>query len=255
MLYISGYQLDILFNCVDVEGFLLIDFLKGSASDNLHLMDFEDVEIQVGDECSLTDALLSIFTRKPQDDVPTRENAALMGLGDGLAGLLEGVASVDELERAVVGTLNAIFDHEESLLIEAAQVVEQFGGYAVGARPYHDAYDIIHAQRLFIERLEMGEGSVGVGVGLEVGEILHVGVFAGKELLALLQLLADAVAMVAVGGIEGAVVAEDAPASGNAAVAVGACEPSIHRNLLDAEGETAANPGAIIVIIGSIHFI
>ena len=69
MLYISGYQLDILFNCIDVEGLLLVDFLKGSASDNLHLMDFEDVEIQVGDECSLTDALLSIFTRKPQDDV------------------------------------------------------------------------------------------------------------------------------------------------------------------------------------------
>jgi hypothetical protein len=61
--------------------------------------------------------------------------------------------------------------------------------------------------------------------------------------------------MVAVGGIEGAVVAEDAPASGNAAVTIRACEPSIHRNLLDAEGETAANPGAIIVIIGSIHFI
>ena len=125
MLYISGYQLDILFNCIDVEGLLLVDFLKGSASDNLHLMDFEDVEIQVGDACSLTDALLSIFTRKPQDDVPTRENAALMGLGDGLAGLLEGVAPVDELERAVVGTLNAIFDNEEGLLIEAAQVVKQ----------------------------------------------------------------------------------------------------------------------------------
>lgn len=254
-MYISGYQLDIFFDCVDVKGTLLIDSLKSCTSDDLHLMDFQNVEIQVGNECSLPDALLCIFTRKSQNDVATREDAALMGLGDGLAGLLEGVAPVDEFERVVVGTLDAIFDDEEGPLIEAAQVIEQFVGYAVGARPNHDADDIIHTKRLFIERLEMGEGSVGVGVCLKVGEILHVGVFAGKELLALLQLLADAMAMVAVGGIEGAVVAEDAPASGNTAVAVRTCESRIHGNLLYAEGESAANPGAIIVIIGRIHFI
>jgi hypothetical protein len=77
----------------------------------------------------------------------------------------------------------------------------------------------------------------------------------GEETLTFFQLLADAVATIAVGGIKRAVVAEDTAASGNTTVAIGAGEASIHRNLLDAEGETAANPGTIIAIIGCIHFI
>ena len=178
-----------------------------------------------------------------------------MGLADCLTGLLESVASVDELQREVVGTLNTIFYDEEGTLIELAEIIEELVGHAVRSRANDDSHDVVDAQCLFVEYLKTVERVIGISIGLEVGQILHVGVFAGEEALAFLQLLADGVATVAVGGIKRSVVAEDAASCGNTAVAIGAGEACIHRNLLDAEGETAANPGAIIAIIGCIHFI
>ena len=58
-----------------------------------------------------------------------------------------------------------------------------------------------------------------------------------------------------VGWIEGAVVAIDTTARGDAPVAIGTAETGIDRNLLHAKGELLANPGAIVAIMGRIHFI
>ena len=106
-------------------------------------MDFQDVEIEGGNKGCLTDTFLGILAGKPKDDVTTCQNTTLVGLADCLVGLLESVASVDELQREVVGTLNTIFYDEEGALIEFTEIVKELVGYTVRARANDNAYHIV----------------------------------------------------------------------------------------------------------------
>ena len=118
VLYVTGNESDILIDGIDVEGLLLVDSFERCPPDDLHLMDFQDVEIEGGNEGCLTDTLLGILAWKSQDDVSACQNSSLVGLADCLAGLLEGVASIDELQREVVGTLDTVFHDEEGALVK-----------------------------------------------------------------------------------------------------------------------------------------
>ena len=178
-----------------------------------------------------------------------------MRLFDGEARLLEGVPAVDASQRVVVSTLHTVFHDEEATLVQVFEIVEERVGHAVRARADDDTHNIFHLQGLFIELAETVDGGIGVGISLEVGQILHLGVFPRKELLASLQLTGDAVLALTVGRIEGAVVAVDAATCGETAIAVGTGEARIDGNLLYTEGETAAYPRAVIIIIRCIHFI
>ena len=59
----------------------------------------------------------------------------------------------------------------------------------------------------------------------------------------------------AIGGVEGTVVAVDAATRRESAVAIGTGETRINGNLLHTERETVPNPRSVIIIIRCIHFI
>ena len=105
---------------------------------------------------------------------------------------------------------------------------------------------IFYGKSLFIELAQMGKRGVGVGEGLEIGQVFHVRVFSGEELFALFQLLGNAFLVVAIGWVEGLVVAESASTSSHQSIAVGTCEPSVNSNLLDTKGELLTNPSAVV---------
>lgn len=176
-----------------------------------------------------------------------------MGALDGISRLLEAVATIDAQKGIVVGTLDAILYQYKSALVEFGQIIEQLITDAIGAGAYDDAHDIRNLQRLLVERLELGEWGIGVGEGLEIGQVLHIRIFVGEETLTLFELLGYRVATLTVRGVERAVVAIDATTCGNAAIAIGTGEACINRNLLHTIGKLTANPGAVVVIIGRIH--
>ena len=68
-----------------MEGLLFVDSFECCPSDDLHLMDFQDVEIEGGNKGCLTDTFLGILAGKPKDDVTTCQNTTLVGLADCLA--------------------------------------------------------------------------------------------------------------------------------------------------------------------------
>lgn len=183
------------------------------------------------------------------------KDAALMGLLDGETGLCKRMSAVDASEGIVVGTLHTIFHNEEGATVQVFQIVEEFIGYAVRSCADDDAHDIFDAEGLFVELAEMRDGGIGVGIGLEIGEILHLRIFPRKELLACFQLLGDAVLSLTIGGVESTVVAVDAAPRRESSVAIGTGETRIDGNLLHTEGETVAYPRPVIIIIRCIHFI
>ena len=102
-----------------------------------------------------------------------------------------GVTTVDTRQRRVIDGLDAVFDEEESAMIEVGKIIEEVVGHTVGTSAYDEAYHIGDGEGFFVFGFEILEGIVGVGVCLEVCEILHVGVFAREKMLALLQLSRD----------------------------------------------------------------
>jgi hypothetical protein len=156
------------------------------------------------------------------------------------------VASVDALQSLVVGTLNAYFYNEEGVLVEFFQIVEQRVRKAVGTCSYDQSHHIFYGKSLFIELAQMGKRGVGVGEGLEIGQVFHVRVFSGEELFALFQLLGNAFPVVAIGWVEGLVVAESASTSSHQSIAVRTCEPCVNSNLLDTKGELLTYPTAVV---------
>ena len=135
-----------------------------------------------------------------------------MGLLDGMTGLFEGVSAIDASECLVVRALYTKFHNKKAALVQGLQIVEESVGNAVGACADDDANNISYTESLFIEFAEMVDGGVSVGIGLKIGEIFHLRIFPGKELFAGFQLSRDAFLSLAIGRIEGAVVAVDAAA-------------------------------------------
>ena len=110
---------------IDVEGLLAVESLQPGSTDNLHLVDFQDVDVEEPMSGAWTQAFVAVFTRKPQNDVCARHDASFVGSTDGTSGASEVVASVDAPQRFVVGRLHAILHDEEGLAAELLQIVEQ----------------------------------------------------------------------------------------------------------------------------------
>ena len=113
------------------------------------------------------------------------------GVADGIDCLCMGVSAVDALQGAVIHRLYAIFYDEKCAAVQFCQIVEQVGRHAVGACAYDYAYDIGRAEGFFVFGLQVGERCVSVCIGLEISQILHVGIFPGEELFAFFQLQSD----------------------------------------------------------------
>ncbi len=61
---IGGYQLDIFIDGIDVKRLLLVLIGQTGAADNLHLVDFQDVDGQAGDDGGLAQTLSRILARQ-----------------------------------------------------------------------------------------------------------------------------------------------------------------------------------------------
>ena len=88
------------------------------------------------------------------------------------------VAAVYIFEHVFVGRLHAIFHHHESLSGQLAEIVEC--GFVDGIRASGDnqSDDVVLIECLLIFAFQCFEWCIGVGVGLEIGQKLHVGIFA-----------------------------------------------------------------------------
>ena len=100
---------------------------------------------------------------------------------------------------------------------------------------------------MLVDLLKLLQRLVGVGIGLEIGQVLACATIASLvELDAFLNLLSDAFVGFAVGGVEGLVAAEGAAAGRDLPVAVGAAEACVDTELL----HTGAEQRFKIAVVG-----
>ena len=110
--------------------------------------------------------------------------------------------------------------------------VEGVVAEAVGACGDDEACDVGLAEGGLVDLAELADGGVGGAVGLEVGVVFHVGVFAAEEFFALADLPGDVAGGAAVVGGEAVVAAVGAASAACAAVAVGAGEACVDHDAL-----------------------
>lgn len=101
------------------------------------------------------------------------------------------VTTIDTRQRRVIDGFDAVFDEKESVVIEVFEIIQECIGHTVRTSAYDKPNDIRDGEGFLIFGFEVLEGIVGVGVCLKVSEELHVRIFAGEEMLALLQLPGD----------------------------------------------------------------
>lgn len=119
----------------------------------------------------------------------------------------------------------------------------------VGSGADDEADDAGYFQGLLVKGLEFFQGFVGVGEGLEVGQVLACAAVSSLvELDAFFDLLADAFFGLAVGGVEGLVAAEGTPPGAEGAVAVGAGESRVDADFLHPTPELPVEIIAIAVV-------
>lgn len=173
---------------MEVGGLLRKLLRHSGALDELELMEFEQGERKFGKNLRFVKQGVPTLPRKSKNEVSACANAMRRRAGDGIDSLGMGVATVDTRQCRVIDGFDAVFDNEESAMIEVGKIVEEVVGHTVWASAYDEAYDIGDGEGFFVFGLEILKGIVGVGVCLEVCEVLHVGVFAKEKMLALLQL-------------------------------------------------------------------
>ena len=175
-------------------------------------------------------------------------NPSLCRKGHSSLGTGEVVAAIDMAEGRIVARLNAILYGHIFLPSEAGKVVELLLIYAVGSCANHDACHFGVRQSLIIALLEPLQRCIGVGVGLEVGQILlRSAITPTVELDTLVNLLCDALRGRTVGGCEGRIVAKCATPVRDCAITIRATESRIHRHLLHAMAEHTLEIGRIAI--------
>ena len=101
------------------------------------------------------------------------------------------VAAVDGLQRGVVGAFGSILHYDLPGAVDLCERSQNLLIYAVGASADNQSLDAIDAQSLLVEGKQTIDRGMGVGVGLEIGEIAHLGIFAGEKALARFELRRD----------------------------------------------------------------
>ena len=160
------------------------------------------------------------------------------------------VTSVYKPQCALARGLRAILHHHPRTPPQLGKALQQRVTHTVGARRYHHAHHIGHAQRLFVTTHQLFFIAIRVGIGLKIGQVTHIVVFASKEALPLLQLLGHSQHGSAIFRIKRAVIAVCTPAATFRAITVRAREPGIHRYLLHLIGELFPEE---ITVISPLH--
>ena len=145
------------------------------------------------------------------------------------------VTAIDSLQGLIVGAFYTILHKNEGAPVQLLQIIQQFIAHAVRAGSYHDSHHILHLQCLLVHLPEEFHLSIGIGVSLEVSQILHIRIFSAEEGLSLLQLLRYRLLPVAIARVERPVVAISATTARYSPIPIRTGEPSVYRNLLNAE--------------------
>ena len=229
---------------------LCILLCQAGSLDNLHLVNLQNVDGEGGDDGRLTEALCRILTRQADDDVGTREDSPGVGALHRIPATGEIMTTVDALQGLIVGTLNAILHQHEGAPVQRLEIIQQFIAHAIRTSSYHDSYHILYLQRLLVHLTEKFHLGVGIGISLEISQILHIRILPAEEGLALLQLLRNRLPAVAIAGIERTVVAVRASSARDSSIPVRTGESCIYRNLLNPEvRKPLPDPGAKIIVV------
>ena len=125
----------------------------------------------------------------------------------GVDGVLPRMSAVDDVESAVAGGLGSVFHHHECALRKRCEILQQSVGHAVWSGAYDQSHHVGASHCLLVEVYKMAKFAVGVGIGLKISQILHVGIFLSEECAPFLNLFAHRQRRAAVFGVERLVVA------------------------------------------------
>ena len=172
------------------------------------------------------------ISRQAEDDVAAGQNATSGGAFHRIDGSPESMPAVDAAQGFIASALYAVLHQEKGLFVYRFQITQQFIGHAVGAGTDDKTYDSIYRQGFFVLPFQSFQFAIGIGVCLEIGKILHLGIFVGKEVLSFFQLPGDGFLSTAIVGVESLVIAIGATAVSFHSVAIGTGEAGIQRYLL-----------------------
>ena len=233
---------------MEVGGILFVFLCHSSATNELELVEFEGGERKRRQDVGFSKNSVPTLAWKSQNEMSTSSDATSSSTLDGIDSLSMSVTSVDALERGVIDRFDAVFDEEESALVELFELIQQGIRHTVRASANDQTDDIRNGKGFLIFGDEIGESIISVGVCLEVCEVLHVGVFASKELLALLELLSDGFGGDAIVGIEGLVVAIGATTCAHPTVSIGTSETCIEGDFLRLHPQLVFQPNSVFIV-------
>lgn len=186
-------------------------------------------------------------------EVRPRRNPRRRCPTDGIFRCRLGVPPVDALQRPVERALHAVFDKDEAAASQRDEVFQQLVGHTIRPGADDQPHHARAGERLLVLPLQLLQLAIRAGISLEIGEILHRGVFAREEPHALLQLLADALVRPAILRAKRLIITICASAEALRPVAVGARKPRVDGNLLDLPREPCAEEVAEIGVAFRCH--
>ena len=160
------------------------------------------------------------------------------------------VTSIDPLQSLIVGTFYTILHKNLGVPVQLLQIIQQFIAHADGKGSDYNTHHILHQQSLLIHLPEEFHLGVGIGVSLEISQILHIRIFSAEESLTLLQLLRNRLLPVAIARVERPIVAISTTTARYSPIPIRTREPCVYRNLLNTEiRKLLPDPCSKIVVI------
>lgn len=158
------------------------------------------------------------------------------------------MAAVYGAERGVVAALDAIFYHDIISFRKGGEIVQPLPIHTIGPSAYDETFNSWVGKSFSVFPLEDIHGSVGAGVGLEIGKVAAgAAVPSCMKMNTLVKLLGNALLGLAIVGVECGIVAERAAAITQRAVAVGTAKSCVEGQLLYWVAEV------LPTIVGVIH--
>ena len=148
--------------------------------------------------------------------------------------ILNRVPTIDALKSLVVEGFDAQFERDEkSFVLKICQILQDIIFDAIGTCANDEPDNIFDRKSLLVTMAQQVQRSIGVGIGLEIGQILHIRILARKEALPCFELFADAGRAATVGRIERISTTEGASSRPNVSITIGTGESTIKHEFLE----------------------
>ena len=147
------------------------------------------------------------------------------------------MAAVDADERTVQCAFQAVFDHDEFFFGQSGEIIQQSLRHTVRAGSDNQSPDIRIGEGFLVFGDQRIQFIICVCIGLEIGQVFHIRIFAGKEADTFFQLFRHAFLRMAVFRAERLVVTIRAATETFRPVTVGAGETGVDRYLLHFVGK------------------